>query len=336
MTAAAAFLSGKGVPDAAVHELLAHIAAVEAELTKQVSSQVPLVSQIGGHVLASGGKRLRPAFVTLAAEATGEIFDRVRAQRLAACMEMIHMATLIHDDVIDQAATRRGRLTASAVYGNTASILSGDVLLAKAMAILADDGDLEIIRRVSSAVVELAEGEVRELQVRGRFDLDEAEHLEILRMKTASFIQCCCEVGARVAGASDENRAALASYGHHVGLAFQIMDDLLDYRGNPSDTGKPLATDYREGCATLPLIYLSEHLDDSERDFACQKFGNGVTDADLGTIIGWMSARGSFDKAQNMAEKHVTEAISEVRALPASSSRDLLESAALFVISRKL
>src|SRR4051794_21397897 len=198
-----------------LNQVASEIQEVEKELAKQVSSNVELVEYVGKHTLEAGGKRLRPAFVTLSARACGNAFEPERTRKIGACMEMIHMATLIHDDVIDHSATRRGRETASAAYGNTAAILSGDVLLAKAMVILALDGDLEIIRTVSQAVVEMAEGEVRELEIRGQFDLTEAEHLQVLRMKTASFIQCCCESGAMIAGASDEVRRALGVYGHH-------------------------------------------------------------------------------------------------------------------------
>jgi octaprenyl-diphosphate synthase len=331
------FLSGSAahLDPTALEAISAEIKLVEAELQRQVHSQVALVSSIGSHVLQAGGKRLRPAFLTLAATCTGLPFSAERAHKLAACMEMIHMATLIHDDVIDNAATRRGRETASSIYGNTASILSGDVLLSKAMSILAQDGDIEIIRTVSSAVVELAEGEVRELESRNKFDLEEEEHIEILRMKTASFIQCCCEVGARLAGAGEEMRDALGSYGHHVGLAFQIVDDLLDYRGNKNDTGKPNATDFREGCATLPLIYLNPQLTTEERSVLTSKFGNGVTDDETRMIGQWMETRGAFERAENLAKRHVEQAIASLSKLPESPSRTLLETASAFVILRK-
>ncbi|HEY3783425.1 MAG TPA: polyprenyl synthetase family protein [Fimbriimonadaceae bacterium] len=315
-----------------LEELATEISAVELELTRQVRSEVKLVGAIGSHVLEAGGKRLRPAFVTLAAKATGQAFDSARAHKLAACMEMIHMATLIHDDVIDNADTRRGRPTASAVFGNTASILSGDVLLSKAMSILAIDGDLEIIRTVSSAVVELAEGEVRELESRDRFDLDEDEHFEILRMKTASFIQCCCEVGARLANASDAERDALGAYGHNVGLAFQVVDDLLDYAGEA--TGKPLGTDFKEGCATLPLIYLQPHLTSKERESVSQKFGKAATNEEIKLLCQWMESRGALEQAKNTAQRHIDKAKESLQVLPDSPSRALLEAAADFVVSR--
>ena len=324
----------KTADDSAIKRVEAEICAVEAELQHQLASQVPLVAQIGRHVLDAGGKRLRPAFVLLSARASGTRIDASRAYRLAACMEMIHMATLMHDDVIDNAHTRRGRTTASTIFGNTGTILTGDVLLAKAMSILAEDGDLEIIRAVSRAVVELAEGEVRELQSRNRFDLSEDEHFETLRMKTASFIQCCCEVGARLGGAPAETRDGLARYGHHVGLAFQLVDDLLDYRGNDRVTGKPKATDFREGCATLPLIYLRGQLAEQEREFACSKFGNGVGDDEIMLICDWMSEHGVFERAEGLARSHIEKAKQALDEIGDTENKSLLVTAADFVVLR--
>jgi octaprenyl-diphosphate synthase len=325
---------GLASPDA-LDQIVREMDAVEAELGRQVQSQVRLVEQVGSHTLSGGGKRLRPAFLALSARATGLPFDRGRASRLGACLEMIHMATLIHDDVIDRAETRRGRETASAVFGNTASILSGDVLLAKAMSMLAQDGDLGIIRMVSASVVEMAEGEVRELEARGLFDIKEDDHLEILRMKTASFIRCCCEAGAMMAGAPEQMRSALGAYGYHIGMAFQIVDDLLDYRGKAAETGKPRTTDFREGCATLPLIYLRNVLSETEDRMARAKFGNGVTDEELALICEWMKDRGPFDQAQQLANHHVKAALDALAVLPATDERKLLEIVADFVVLRQ-
>ncbi|HVT12476.1 MAG TPA: polyprenyl synthetase family protein [Fimbriimonadaceae bacterium] len=314
-------------------QIAGEIASVEEELARQVVSNVELVQHAGKHTLEAGGKRLRPAFVALAARVIGTEFEPSRIWRIGACMEMIHMATLIHDDVIDHAATRRGKPTASAVYGNTAAIMAGDVLLAKAMVILAQDGDLEIIRTVSQSVVEMAEGEVRELETRGRFELSEEDHLQVLRMKTASFIQCCCEAGALVAGASEQERRALGVYGHHIGMAFQVVDDLLDYRSEA--TGKPKAGDFREGQATLPLIYLRPHLDQDEADLTRRRFGNGVTDEELRSIVGWMQARGAFDQAERAARRHVELAMDAIGVMRESPEKGLLAQVGDFVLSRQ-
>lgn len=332
----AAFLqsAASNADPAEVSQIAEEIAAVEEELRQRLCSEVKLVSEIGAHVLEGGGKRLRPALLVLSAKATGLAFDVRRAHRLAACMEMIHMATLIHDDVIDKAERRRGRSTASAVFGNTASILAGDVLLAKAMSILATDGDLEIIRSVSSAVVELAEGEVAELEQRDKFDLDLQSHIGVLHKKTASFIQCCCEVGGRVAGAPNHVREALVAYGRHIGLAFQLVDDLLDYRGDKRATGKSKGTDFREGCATLPLIYLRETLNETESATTRLLFGNGASDEDIHRIRDWMEQRGAFRRTEELAADHVESAKVQLRALPPNESVSLLEAAADFVLLR--
>lgn len=314
-------------------EILAAVAeeigAVEHVLRSRVSSEVQLVQEVGRHTLDAGGKRLRPALVGLAARATGREFDAARARELGACMEMVHMATLIHDDVIDHSATRRGKPTAAAVFGNTASILSGDVLLSRAMAILAADGDLAIIRQVSEAVVELAEGEVRELEARGDFDLSLEEHYRILRMKTASFIEACCRVGALVAGATEAEANALGSYGHHLGLAFQIVDDLLDYQGDPQQTGKPRATDFHEGCATLPLIYLRDSLGTGRLE------GFGQADGDVSEVVRLMERHGALDRTRAAAEEHIAQAVAALQVLPESPHRTLLEGVGRFVLERR-
>jgi octaprenyl-diphosphate synthase len=317
-----------------VAEITEEVALVEQELHAQMHSRTSTVYDVGQLTLRAGGKRLRPAFVTLAARATGHPFDVQRTRRLGAGMEMIHMATLIHDDVIDNSSTRRGKPTAAAEHGNVAAILSGDVLLAKAMRLMSEDGDLELIKTVSQSVIEVAEGEVRELELRGNFDIHEEDHLEVLRLKTASFIQCCCEVGAIVAGASPEVRGALSTFGHHVGMAFQIIDDLLDYRGDRARTGKPIATDFREAQATLPLIYLRSTLSDKEDTLARNRFGNGVTDDEIRMIVQWMDCRGAFTRAEAMANSHLASALNELGHLPAGNSRDLLATMAEYVLTR--
>mgnify|MGYP001809651565 FL=1 len=323
------------IPRDLMLELGGAVMEVEAELRAQVASQVSLVADVGALTLHAGGKRLRPALVYLSALATGLSVDKSRLVRLGACMEMIHMATLIHDDVIDDAATRRGAPTAFSQYGTTASILGGDVLLAKAMALLAADGDLAIIRSVSSAVVELAEGEVRELELRGQFDLTTDDHMSVLQMKTASFIECCCRVGAMAAGADKEITEALSAFGHHLGMAFQIVDDVLDFQGDSAKTGKPLATDFREGQATLPLLLLLPLLNADERAFTEHKFGNGSTEADLAQIVRWMHDRGSLSEAQAMATSHIKQAERSLCALPDSAAASVMASVARFVIARE-
>lgn len=316
-------------------ELREEIVLVERELEAQVQSSVALVSDVGRLTLRAGGKRLRPAFVALAAKAAGGDFCRQRAARIGACMEMIHMATLIHDDVIDNAQTRRGRPTASSAHGNTASILSGDVLLAKAMVLLAEDGDLAIIRTVSKAVVDMAEGEVRELELRGCFDLDEAAYFHVLGLKTASFIGGCCEAGAILAAASPEARQGLRTYGCHIGMAFQIIDDILDYRGDHAATGKSVATDFREGQATLPLIHLRASLASHEVPSVRAHFGNGASDQELREICELMQTRGAYRKSEERARQHVELAREALEGIPTGPAKTLLNAVGDFVLMRQ-
>lgn len=304
----------------------------EAVLASAVDSDYELVAAIGKHISEAGGKRLRPLFVALSARATGREYDPNRVAALGACMEMIHMATLIHDDVVDNADTRRGRPTACSLYGNTAGILTGDVLLARAMELLAIDGDLEIIRMVSKAVVELATGEVMEVDSRGLFELDEAHHMDILRRKTATFIAACCRSGAMAAGAEPDVVDALGEYGEAVGMGFQIADDLLDFRSTVS--GKPRAIDFREGCATLPLILVRPQLTTDETAYVRSKFGNGVVDSDVERISAWMDERGAYAAAETRARGFADQAKAALDGLGPSPSKDLLAGLADLLILR--
>ncbi|HWD41817.1 MAG TPA: polyprenyl synthetase family protein [Fimbriimonas sp.] len=336
MTAPALSILTPHVSEGLLAELGAEIALVEEELTRQMRSQSALVEKVAKHTLRAGGKRLRPAFVTIGAKSTGCDFDVEATRRIGACMEMIHMATLIHDDVIDNSSTRRGLPTAGYAFGNRASILTGDALLAKATILLAEEEDLELIRLVSEAVSDMAEGEVREVEVRGNFDLDEATHLEILRLKTASFIEACCESGAIVAKAEPRMRSALRRYGKHVGIAFQIVDDLLDYRGEKDKTGKPTAIDFCEGQATLPLIYLRDRLNESELQIVRSKFGTPIDEREIRMIACWMDTRGAFEQCEKQALHHVEIALEAVQELPVVAARELLATVAEYVLRRQL
>ena len=311
------------------------VAEIEQIIRESTNSRVDLIRQVSKQILDAGGKRIRPAFVILSGKVVNPDADMDRLRKLGACMEIIHMATLVHDDVIDSAGTRRGKPTAAAAFGNTTAIMSGDVFLAKAMALLAADGDVEIFRTVADAVCEIAEGEVVELEARGDFDLDEEHHLEILRMKTASFIRCCCELGAIVAGANKAQRESLAQFGHHTGMAFQIADDLLDYRGDKAKTGKPIATDFRDGQATLPLIYLRNSLSEAESHIARRRFGGSVNEDEIRMICDWMDTRGAFAKAEALGSEHISTAHDHLDTLDESLARDMLHAVADYVIARQ-
>lgn len=336
MTAASFKSMAGGIADTDLLDLLdLEVRAVEDELRLQTASSVSLVEHVGRHILSAGGKRIRPAFVALGAQAVGRPYDVGRARRLGAVMEMIHMATLVHDDVIDDSPSRRGQPTAHRLFGNAQTILAGDVLLAKAMGLLAEDDDHVLVRVVADSVIEMAEGEVRELEIRGVFDLSEEDHLRVLSLKTASFIRACCECGGILAGATDWERVALRAYGEHIGMAFQMIDDVLDYRGKHVETGKVQAMDFRDGQATLPLIRLAGLVSHEERLFLASKFGSIVSDDEIRMIAGWMETRGAYASVEASADEQVRKAHSALAALPATKGRDLLDAVARFVIERK-
>jgi octaprenyl-diphosphate synthase len=316
--------------------LLADINAVEAILREQMNSQVPLVQAVGLHTLGSGGKRLRPAFLLVAARATLLPFDLERAYRLGACMEMIHMATLIHDDVIDHADIRRGQITASAKFGNTSSILSGDVLLSKAMAILARDGDIDIIRVVADSVVQIAEGEVAELLLRNDPMITLEQHLEVLHMKTASFVECCCTVGAKIAKADSAITEGLAHYGANVGIAFQIIDDALDYQGDPEITGKTKASDFVEGCATMPLLLALTSASAEDKEYLMDRFGGPCTAEEISRVLEIIDQNGGFAGAREIAANYVAKALEALETVPESRHKQAMIQFSEFVLARNL
>jgi octaprenyl-diphosphate synthase len=308
---------------------------VEDLLSKTLESEVAIVNNIGVHTVRAGGKRLRPAFVTLSARATGHPFNLDRTIGIGVCMELIHMATLVHDDVVDHAPTRRGLETANAIYGNAAAILAGDVMLAKAMVLLQKYGIRELSEVVSSAVIDMAEGEAAELMARTNFDIAFDDHIEILRKKTATFFEACCESGGLIAEAPLDHCKALGQFGLHLGIAFQVVDDLLDYRGDQTKTGKPQATDFREGCATLPLIFLRDKLTEGENEVVRARFGNGVSDDEIHMICNWMENRGCFAQTLAVAREHTEQALSALHLLPDTEGRRVLEALAEVMVVRQ-
>lgn len=330
--AVAAKLKDSGLAE----QLAADFIAVEEILRNVVLSDCSTVERVASDLVMAGGKRLRPMLVVLAARACGREELDVRVYQAAAAAELIHMATLIHDDVVDEAATRRGLPTAFSLFGRSAAVLSGDVLLAKAMQLLAQAGSIEVIRVISRAVVAMAEGEVREVETRGNFDLTRSEHFDILRLKTAEFMAACCEAGGILSDANLAQRQALARYGLHVGLAFQIVDDILDYAGDPDVTGKPRCTDLVEGCATLPFILMRERASQHHRDQMATLFGNPSGDAKaIANLAKQMRSQGVLDEAERAARDHIAQAVAAVRSLPESDARGFLEEVTELVLARK-
>jgi octaprenyl-diphosphate synthase len=236
---------------------------VELQFRKDLESDVPLIRKVGEYVLSSGGKRVRPALLLLAARLCGYQGDK--AVPLASVVEFIHTATLLHDDVVDSATLRRGLASANTLWGNEASVLVGDFLFSKSFSLMVAVGSLDILRVLSDATTVIAEGEVMQLLCTGEIDLTEERYLNVVRSKTAILMSAACEAGAILGGASTERQKALSDFGMSLGIAFQLMDDTLDYIATEEDFGKSIGHDLEEGKITLPLIHTLRHCTEAER-----------------------------------------------------------------------
>ncbi len=242
----------------------ADLKRVDALILDRVSNEIPLIRDIARHIIASGGKRLRPLLTLLTARACG--YEGARHVALAAAVEFIHTATLLHDDVVDESKLRRGLATANDMFGNKASVLVGDFILAQAFQLMVADGSLRVLKILSDAAATISKGEVRQLMTAGEPETPEEAYLEVITGKTAALFAAACEVGAAVAG-QDALEAPLAAYGEAIGIAFQLVDDALDYCADESQLGKALGDDFREGKVTLPVIIAYESGTDEEKIF---------------------------------------------------------------------
>lgn len=230
------------------------LARVNAVIAEQVKSQVALIEQIGTYIVGSGGKRLRPISTILAGKSLG--YDEDELYRQAAMVEFIHTSTLLHDDVVDESDLRRGRATANNLFGNAAAVLVGDFLYTRAFQLMVGTGSLKLMEIMAEATNVIAAGEVMQLVNIGNTAITEEEYLHVIRSKTAKLFEAAARVGAVLAGADAAQEDALKNYGMHMGTAFQIVDDILDYAGDTAETGKNVGDDLAEGKATLPLIFL--------------------------------------------------------------------------------
>lgn len=329
----AAANKGIGLLDC-IHE---DLASIERLLNEEIRSDVRAAYAISGHTLSAGGKRLRPALVTLAARAVQQKFPTRTIHASSGAAELIHMASLIHDDVVDNADERRGRPTANAAFGNQISVLVGDYLLAKSIYLAAREGNIAVIRVFSKVTVELSEGEVLQITAKGDVDTSEETYLKIISKKTAGFMAGCCEIGAMLADADPQAMKAMMAYGLNLGLAFQIADDLLDYTGDPQVTGKPLCGDLREGKMTLPLILALREMtaSEKERTLGILQEPEMLTDDDITCVVNAIHRHDCYAKTAHAAQSYVSAAQSALRAIPPSVYRDSLTDMADYVLARQ-
>jgi octaprenyl-diphosphate synthase len=299
---------------------------VDVVIARRLDSGVPLVAEVSRYIISAGGKRLRPALLLLICGALG--YTGAQRFNLAAVVEFIHTATLLHDDVVDESTLRRGRATANESFGNPASVLVGDFLYSRAFQMMLDAGQMRIMEILADATNVIAEGEVLQLMNMHDASLDEAAYLRVIRSKTAKLFEASARLGAVLAGADAGVEQACADYGQALGTAFQVIDDVLDYDGNAGEMGKNLGDDLREGKATLPLIAAMERGSAQQRDLIRKAIETGGVD-ELDHIIAIVKLTGALDVTRDAAAAEARRAIQAAQQLPDNPyTRGLLQLAA--------
>jgi octaprenyl-diphosphate synthase len=306
---------------AASDPIAADMAAVDSVIQRRLASDVALINQIGNYIISAGGKRLRPRLVLLFAGALG--FQGPERHELAATVEFIHTATLLHDDVVDESALRRGRKTANALFGNAASVLVGDFVYSRAFQMMVSVGRMRVLEVLADATNVIAEGEVLQLLNLHDPDATVASYLRVIRYKTAKLFEASARLGAVLADAPPEVEDACASYGRAIGTAFQLIDDLLDYDGDTDRLGKNVGDDLREGKPTLPLLLAMERGSDEERRLIRAAIEHGEVEG-LPRIVSIVRASGALEATREAARAESEEAIRCLEALPASAYREAL------------
>ncbi len=312
------------------------MALVEREFERQVGSNIQVIDYLGDYIRSSGGKRVRPALLVLANQAAGGDGSSESVIRMAAVMEMLHTATLVHDDIIDNAELRRRRPSVNARFGNQAAVLMGDWLYMSAFETSLRERSLEILDIITELTRKMTEGELIQLTVIGNVDLDEETHMEILRRKTAYLFAACCEVGAVLAGADAATKRALRGFGLELGIAFQLSDDLLDLTGDSRSLGKAVGSDLLEGKITLPLILLLNARPDlREPILGIMRDGEYET-LSRDELRTRLRELGIFAEVQARARGHADSAKKSLEVLPQTEYRSSLEDVLAFVVEREV
>jgi len=315
-----------------LNNLLANdMLAVDAVIRKRLHSNVVLVRQVADYIIGSGGKRLRPALVILSAGACG--YQGGHHHQLAAVVEFIHTATLLHDDVVDDSNMRRGRATANSAFGNAAAVLVGDFLYSRAFQMMVEIQNMRVMEVLADATNTIAEGEVMQLLHVHNAEVDEEAYLRVIQSKTAKLFEAAGRLGGIIAGVPRPQEDALAQYGMHLGTAFQLVDDILDYSGDLVNTGKNLGDDLAEGKATLPLIH-AMHTGSPEQGALIRKAIVEGGLRDFGPVVETMQQTGALDYVRAQARRASEKASSAVAGLPNSKYKDCLLELAAFAVTR--
>lgn len=308
------------------------MAWVDQVIQERLSSDVPLVGQVAQYIISAGGKRVRPALLLLMCQALG--CEDPRRHALAAVVEFIHTATLLHDDVVDESTLRRGRDTANQVFGNAASVLVGDFLYSRAFQMMVDAGNMRIMQVLADATNVIAEGEVLQLMNMHDAHLDEEAYLRVIRAKTAKLFEASARLAAILSGSDSDTEARCAAYGQALGAAFQVVDDVLDYEGETTELGKNLGDDLREGKMTLPLIATLKHCPAEDAQLIRTAIETGQTDQ-LDAIVRIVRDSGGLAQARATAMAEAQRAIDAARALPPGAATQALVQLAAVLLERR-
>jgi octaprenyl-diphosphate synthase len=311
------------------------LSEIEVALEQNLNPQLYLVSQIAGHILFSGGKRLRPLLMVLSARLCG--YDGNHEKTFSTIFEYLHAATLLHDDLVDEATLRRGKPVAHSIWGNAIAVLVGDFLLARSLSIAAETNRPDVINVVAEITENMSQGEIHQLMKKGSLDLTEEEYMEIIRRKTAVLFQGACRVGALISDVPQQKETALAAYGFNLGLAFQMVDDLLDYSQDTPALGKKVGADLKEGKLTLPVIYSLKTADAKDR-IQMEKIikNKDFSTEDFETLIAIMKKYGGQTYTEKVAQKYVKNAKNALETFEDSTTKEVLLSIADYTLARKV
>ena len=306
--------------------------ALDSVIRDRLYSDVVLIRQVAEYIIGSGGKRLRPAMVLFTAGAAG--YTGSYHREMAAVVEFIHTATLLHDDVVDESELRRGNKTANAMFGNAASVLVGDFLYSRAFQMMVGADNMKIMRVLADATNVIAEGEVLQLLNCHNADVEVDDYLRVIRYKTAKLFEAAARLGGILGGVDDALESRMAAFGMHIGTAFQLVDDVLDYSGDEADTGKHIGDDLAEGKPTLPLIHVMKH--GSPEHAACVRkaIENGGRD-DFPAVLQAIRASGAIEATRKAAEEEAERAMNALNVLPSSVFKDSLVELSKFAVARK-
>lgn len=311
------------------------LADIEKALSDNLYPYLDLVSEVAGHIIFSGGKRLRPLLMVLGARICGYTGDY--DVTFSTAIEFLHTATLLHDDLVDGASLRRGKPVAHALWGNPVAVLVGDFLLARALSISAGTGNLEVVKVLSKLTEDMSQGEVQQLMRKGDLSLTESEYLDVIRRKTAVLFEAACKVSAIIANAPPGKEKALADYGYNLGIAFQMADDLFDYTLETADLGKEVGADLKEGKITLPVIYALKQADSADKDVMVKIIKDeNFSVADFKTLTGMLDKHGGIAYTEKEATSYIEKAKETLSVFKSSETKDTLLDIADYVLKRRV